>query len=100
MPNCKPTESPDDLVGAHTLKNREETYGPPEETHARTASLWQAYIDNMKGKLTGIDVCLLNILQKVARAQHGVYHEDNLIDIGGYAKNADIVWRKINEKTT
>lgn len=65
--------------------DRQKAYGPPEENHARTAALWSDYLGT---KLTAHDVCMLNILQKVSRQRHHQSH-DNLVDIAGYAANAE-----------
>lgn len=69
-------------------QNRREDYGTPAENHARTAALWSAYLGGIT--ITARDVCMLNILQKVSRdAYNG--KRDNLVDIAGYAENAQLV---------
>jgi len=81
---------PDDIT--QLVEERGETYGKPSENHARTARLWNSYIENRLGHphmpLTAIDICFLNILQKISRSQSekGPSH-DSLQDIAGYAKN-------------
>ena len=79
---------------------RGEVYGPPEENHTRTARLWNAYIEGLSGPIDAVDVCFLNMLQKIARAQHRVWHADHTEDIIGYARNAEVVWRIIRDGTT
>lgn len=79
-----------------TTKERGKVYGKPRVNHARTARLWTAFLHN-KGlgssmRLNAEDVCLLNILQKVARTQHGAKHLDNLTDIAGYTDNLEEIW--------
>lgn len=69
---------------------RNEDYGTPHDTHSRTAALWNAYISKKGGKLNAFDVCMLNILQKVSRLAHKPTR-DGLVDIAGYALNAEIV---------
>jgi len=88
-------ESPGGDPGASLTQERGSVYGPPDENHERTARLWRAYLDNLDKDLDGVDVCFLNILQKIARAQNGVYHSDHFDDIDGYARNARDVWRKV-----
>lgn len=75
-------------------KERGEIYGPPRLNHSRTANLWMAYLKNrgFARDLTPEDVCMLNILQKIARAQHGVQDEDTIQDIAGYANNILEMW--------
>ena len=77
---------------------RGEAYGKPRVNHNRTARLWTAFLHN-KGlgsslRINAEDVCLLNILQKGARTQHGAQHLDNLIDITGYADNLEEIWNE------
>ncbi len=68
---------------------RRENYGDPKENHQRTADLWNAY-SRGKADLTPRDVCVMNILQKISRDAHSP-QRDNLVDIAGYARNAEIV---------
>lgn len=65
---------------------RREAYGSPLESHGRTAELWTAYLGV---RVTPRQVCMMNILQKVSRDAHRP-GEDNLVDIAGYARNAEI----------
>ena len=72
---------------------RHEAYGHPVDNHKRTADLWSAYIETRALCSTNLrprDVCMLNILQKVSRDAHAPA-KDNLVDIIGYALNAEIV---------
>lgn len=62
--------------------DRQATHGRPENTFGRIAHLWSAYLGIV---LTDYDVAHLMILLKVARAQQNPKHEDNHIDIAGYA---------------
>lgn len=66
---------------------RRTTYGSPAENHARTAELYSTYLGV---PITARQVCFLNILQKVSRDAH-LAKRDNLVDIAGYAENADLV---------
>ena len=87
------SRSVDDVVA-----ERGCAYGLPEVNHARTANLWNAYLDNIRltrpsdKALRATDVILLNVLQKVARLQHGVKHADSVVDIMGYCDNLLRVW--------
>jgi len=93
-------DGPDVDVGADLVVDRGSVYGPPEDNHNRTARLWRAYLGGMQGELDAVDVCMLNVLQKIARAQNGVYHSDHFEDIIGYARNAETVWRIVRNETT
>lgn len=66
---------------------RQDSYGSPRENHGRTASLWSSYLGI---PVSARDVCMLNILQKVSRDAHRP-GRDNLLDIAGYARNAELV---------
>jgi hypothetical protein len=66
---------------------RHTTYGSPAENHKRTAELFSSYLGVT---VTARQVCMLNILQKVSRDAH-TDERDNLVDIAGYAENADRV---------
>jgi hypothetical protein len=71
------------------VTERGKAYGPPSENHWRTARFWHAYDLNTKSSSrTPIDVCFLNILQKIARCQSEAGpSRDSLQDIKGYAEN-------------
>ena len=70
---------------------RQHAYGPPALNHACTADLWTAYLlrrFGVKLPVTGRDVCLMLVLQKVSRDSN-MPKRDNLVDIAGYAANAE-----------
>ena len=72
------------------VAERGEFYGPPAENHGRTARLWKAYLYGRPYSLgmSRMDVCFLNILQKIARCQSEAGpRRDSLEDIMGYAEN-------------
>lgn len=77
------------LAAAHHAVHgdRRADYGSPADNHARTALLWSAYLGVT---VSATDVCMLNILQKVSRQRHAC-KRDNLVDIAGYAANADLL---------
>lgn len=81
-------------------KEREEDYGPPDDSFATIANLWSAYLEAKAKKLsregghtgpalfyflTPKDVAILNILQKVSRLVTSPDKRDGWIDIAGYA---------------
>jgi len=81
---------------------RQEAYGHPRDNHACTAALWNAYLERRGANLysqdgeddhlylDAFDVCMLNVLQKVSRLAH-TRQRDGLVDIAGFAANAEMV---------
>jgi hypothetical protein len=73
-----------------TVYDRPSTHGEPEDSFAAIAGLWNEYL-----RAGGIrdpnvqpeDVANMMVLLKVARNAEGHYHEDNYVDIAGYAEN-------------
>lgn len=83
------------LGEAYAITNgkRREDYGPPTEQHNVTAEMWTAYSDTVvlrRGSegFSSVDVCVFNILQKIARHACGGGTRDTWVDIAGYAANA------------
>ena len=70
---------------AQIVKDRGQFYGPPGENHERTAAMWSAYLDV---PISAVDVCALNILQKMSR-EANCHKRDNFLDVAGFAANAD-----------
>lgn len=80
---------------------RNQAYGHPLDNHGLTARYWTVYLqakakdDDFLGdflEFTAEDVCFLNILQKIARAQNGVdLNRDSLVDIAGYSANVEMI---------
>lgn len=64
---------------------RAESYGPAEDSFARIAALWSAYLDT---KVDAYDVAMLMTLMKVSRAKNDV-KRDTFVDICGYAALAE-----------
>jgi hypothetical protein len=63
-------------------RDREDTYGKPEDNFALIAQLWYCY----KGvPFAAEDVALMMALLKIARISTGKYKADNYIDLAGYA---------------
>jgi len=75
------------LSEAHEIVNgdRHQDYGKPEVNHARTAQMWSDYLGIV---VTPRQVCMMNILQKISRDVHRT-KRDNLVDIAGWAENAE-----------
>jgi len=76
------------------IAERGRSYGPPEENHGRTARLWNAYLLGRQNALgvSRVDVCFMNILQKIARCQSEAGPtKDSLEDIKGYAENVSMI---------
>lgn len=68
--------------------DRQNQYGPPEDSFAYIAELWNAYIRREKHKdasLNPSDVALMMILLKVARTSGHKDYPDNYVDIAGYS---------------
>lgn len=63
-------------------KDRAATHGKPDDTFGLLARLWAAYLGV---PVTAVDAALMLGLLKVARAKGNPGHEDNFIDLAGYA---------------
>src|SRR5262245_59973887 len=78
---------------ARAVDERGQDYGHPAVNHDRTARLWNAYLTgrpDTAAPLSAEDVCVLNILQKLARSQHRMT-DDTLVDIAGFARNIELI---------
>ncbi len=78
---------------------RNEAYGHPYDNHGLTAKYWNIYLIGKYGKtdgtITAEDVCFLNILQKISRAQNSLeLNKDSLVDIAGYAANIEMIQKR------
>lgn len=62
--------------------DRRETHGDARATFKRIARFWSAYLCI---EITDRDVAMLNVLQKMARAQCGQENVDDFVDMAGYA---------------
>lgn len=79
--------------------DRNAAYGDPAGNHGTTAAMWTAYLQRrglLTGELDARDVCLLNVLQKTSRDAHW-RQRDNLTDICGYARNAELSAPPVDE---
>lgn len=73
------------------ISGRKDDYGNAEDSFATIAELFSTFLTARTGqsvKLSGRDVAMLNILQKVARDTQS-RKRDNLVDIAGYAALAE-----------
>lgn len=73
-----------------TTQDRNNQYGEPEDVFKDIARLWDAYAEIIYDlrdvyEETEFDVCMKQILLKIARALHNPEHMDNYVDIAGYA---------------
>lgn len=70
------------LIEAHGLINaeRQESYGAPAESFARTAAMWSAYLDY---PVSAKDIAVCMTLLKLSREAHR-HKPDNLLDACGY----------------
>lgn len=71
--------------------DREQDYGSPENNFQTIADMWATYI-SVKCISNNSDVCILPEdvaammgLMKIARIASGNAHEDNWVDLAGYA---------------
>ncbi len=67
--------------------DRVGVYGGPEDSFCAIAKLWTDYLES-KGMFVNIepkDVAAMLALLKIARIATGNFHEDNWVDLAGYA---------------
>ena len=72
---------------------RQTHYGHPYDNHSNTAELWTSYLRRrglLMAPLIARDVCMMMVLLKVSRDAN-LPKRDNLVDIVGYARNAEMV---------
>lgn len=76
-----------DTVAKAVLKDRTATHGSPEKNFADIAQLWNWWLSEREKPvvLSMSDVAAMNILMKLARLKSNRMHEDNWVDIAGYA---------------
>jgi hypothetical protein len=65
---------------------RGKDYGPPAvNLGERTADLMDAYLRHRDSPVDGRDVCILQIMVKIARLIESPSHKDSWLDISAYA---------------
>lgn len=65
-------------------KDRNDTYGGPEQSFKKIAALWNTYLDTTR--ITPHDVAAMMALLKVARISGAKgSHKDSWLDLAGYA---------------
>lgn len=75
-----------DQIYKAVCKDRQNSYGPPEDSFSLIAELWHAYLSrHVPGPLLPHDVAAMMALLKVARIAFNAHNQDNWIDLGGYA---------------
>jgi hypothetical protein len=74
-------------VGQAVLKDRATTHGAPEQSFAAIAHLFNFYLDRraVKGPLMPFEIGILMTFFKMARATANPTHDDNFVDVAGYA---------------
>jgi Domain of unknown function (DUF6378) len=71
-----------DTAKQHVTKEREQQHGRPEDTFELIARLWSEYLDN---HVSPTDVAMMMALLKIARQRGNPVHNDNYVDLAGYA---------------
>ena len=82
-----------------TRNARQSAYGHPLDNHGCTAQLWTSYIERRYGakiNVTALDVCYMMILVKISRLANDPTHLDSLVDIAGYARNAEMIMHELD----
>lgn len=64
------------------LTDRSKQYGSPEDCFSLIARLWSSYLGH---PVSSCDVACLMALLKIARAKHNPRHDDDWVDLAGYA---------------
>ena len=70
------------------VKDREGSYGSPQENFERMAKLWNVILAAMLGKeheISATDVAMMMVAVKLARLIETPDHDDSAIDLAGYA---------------
>ena len=67
------------------LKDRQETYGSPEEAFTRIGRMWGAILD--RDDIPAHEVDLMMLALKIIRIANNPQHEDSWLDLSGYIQN-------------
>lgn len=78
-----------DTAKGYVLKDRNSTYGSPEDNFRRIARRWTAHLQNVgvisdAVQLNATDVAIMMTDMKLARIEHNPGHKDSWIDAAGY----------------
>lgn len=65
-------------------RDRQDTHGRPEDSFGVIADLWTAYLGTGQ-EIDPVDVANMMILLKIGRAKENPKHQDNWVDMAGYA---------------
>lgn len=68
-----------------TVQDRHERYGDCTQVMAATNEMFRIYQGLKGGASNAHDTAVFNIIQKLVRIGSGQAHQDNWIDIAGYA---------------
>lgn len=71
-----------DHTAQAVLTDRSKQYGSPEDCFSLIANLWSSYLGH---PVSSCDVACLMALLKIARAKHNPRHDDDWVDLAGYA---------------
>lgn len=76
-----------DKAAACVLKDRNKSYGEPEDSFAAIAKMWTAYCQarGMKASFAPLDVACMMSLLKIARMAENPGYADGPVDLAGYA---------------
>lgn len=86
-----PTSSVLDEAARIVHGARQEAYGHPRDNHACTAALWHAYLDRRDyDTVDAVDVCVLNVLQKLSRFAN-TRQRDSIVDAAGFLANIEMI---------
>lgn len=73
-----------DMAKQYVTADRQADHGKPEDTFKRIAYLWNSYLGGNVG-IQDYDVAAMLALLKIARIRANHLHEDNWVDLAGYA---------------
>ena len=71
-----------DAAAQAVTVDRAATYGGPEKSFGVIAAYWSAHLDT---QVSATDVAVMMGLLKIARIKSSPAHDDNWIDLAGYA---------------
>jgi len=72
-----------DAAAGCVLRDRQNQYGKPEDCFGMISIMWSAYLGGVC--ISAHDVAAMMALLKIARFRHNPLHEDNAVDLAGYA---------------